>query len=196
MTDRSFQNPSSGHDRLVTAVFDQRDDAEEARRALLASGLSGQHILVLSGPSDGASLGADDDQTALARVPLPDQDRHVCAEAISRGATLVVADLLSGAEATQAIAILSSTSAVEMDRREADWREGGWSGVTTDALPSGIRGTTRDMAYTSPRDDDDTDTYESPSVRPHPTGAEDRRLIRDTNGQSPRARRYVAEDSG
>lgn len=202
MSDSSYRTPPAGHGRLVTAVFDQHQQAEDARQRLQAAGLPDQCLEVIEGATPGAAPGTGDDPafwTPLSRMSLPEADRHACAEALSRGGSVIVADHLTEAEAAQAVALLSAMPAVEMDAREAEWRDQGWSGMTAGALPGGVRGTTRDMAYTNPRDD--TDNYEGPSMRAHTPDADgfdqrsNRRLTRDRVQQTPRVRCYVEDGS-
>ena len=62
---------------------------------------------------------------------------------MTRGAAAVLADGLNVAEATRAIAVLSAMPAVDMNRREAEWRDDGWSGLPKGTLPDPERGRSR-----------------------------------------------------
>ncbi|MFC0201171.1 hypothetical protein [Paracoccus rhizosphaerae] len=191
MTAGSHPDTTAGRDRLVLAVFDEYQEAEDARAALREAGLPAAKIL--RAPQD-LSPSATDEPALPSGLSFPDADQHALTEALSRGAAAVLAEGLTNAEATQAVAILSAMPAVDMNRREAEWRDDGWTGLSQGTLPDPVRGTTRDMAYTNPRDDD-ADTYESPSVRPHQRDEATGHISRDTRGETPRVRCYVANRS-
>ena len=189
MTAGANPDAARGRDRLVLAIFDDHHEAEDARAALLEAGLPAPHIL--RAPQD-LSATATDQPALPPGLSFPDADQPALVEALSRGAAAVLADGLNDAEATRAIAVLSAMPAVDMNRREAEWRDDGWSGLPKGTLPDPVRGTTRDMPYTNPRDDE-AETYESPSVRPHHQDEAARHITRDTRGETPRVKCYVVD---
>ena len=118
--------------RTVTALFDQRADAEEAVDRLKAAGLGAEDVRVL----DKSSQGYDDASYSTHRQPgiwasiknafLPDEDRHTYEEGIRRGGYLVTADV-DEARADEAVRVLEETDTVDIDDRAGQWASQGWA---------------------------------------------------------------------
>ena len=127
---------SSSPRRMVTALFDRRSDAENAIGRLVNAGVPQDRIGLMPGDESDAS----DDAGASSRPEprgfwgslgdwlLPDEDRHVYAEGLSRGGYLI--SVTTGDEPyARVMAILDSEDAIDVDERAESWRsEGGWAG--------------------------------------------------------------------
>jgi hypothetical protein len=196
MSEPSSTAPSSSETRptrMVVAAFAQHEDAARAVPRLRDLEIPETAIRMIEGAAPDAA--GSRDGILPSHLGLPEADHEVFAEALLRGCTLVVVQDLTAEQTPPALAVLDDASAIDMEGREAAWRQEGWSGrAGSGTLPSGIRGTTRDMAFTNPRDD--TDNYEGPSQRAHTPDADDNlqardmRLARDTSAGRGGARSY------
>ncbi|ANY84997.1 hypothetical protein BB934_43040 (plasmid) [Microvirga ossetica] len=126
---------SSSARRMVTALFDRRSDAENAIGRLVNAGVPHDRICLMPGDASDAS----DDAGASSRPEprgfwgslgdwlLPDEDRHVYAEGLSRGGYLI--SVTTGDEHyARVMAILDSEDAIDIDERAESWRAEGWAG--------------------------------------------------------------------
>jgi stress response protein YsnF len=120
---------------MVTALFDRRSAAENAIRRLVNAGVPHDRIGLMPGDASDAS----DDAGASSRPEprgfwgslgdwlLPDEDRHVYAEGLSRGGYLISVN--TGDEHyARVMAILDSEDAIDIDERAESWRAEGWAG--------------------------------------------------------------------
>lgn len=80
------------------------------------------------GAATGGVLGA------LVGAGVPEEHAHVYAEGVRRGGTLVTVTA-EDSMATNIAGILQSAGAVDIDRRGAEWRSGGWSRFDENAEP-------------------------------------------------------------
>ena len=121
--------------RMVTALFDRRSAAENAIRRLVNAGVPHDRIGLMPGDASEAS----DDARASSRPEprgfwgslgdwlLPDEDRHIYAEGLSRGGYLI--SVTTGDEHyARVMAILDSEDAIDIDERAESWRSEGWAG--------------------------------------------------------------------
>jgi len=119
--------------RTITAMYDSRQEAEAARSQLESSGLSSGDISIIdqgaSGMSDSSVQGDGGEHRgffgALKDMFMPDQDRHAYSEGIRRGGFLLSARVEED-RADEAVRLLDSSSAVDFDSREDEWRQSGW----------------------------------------------------------------------
>ena len=151
--------------RMITAMFDTRAEADAAADHLVREvGLHRSAVQVHGGEAAAgtarnpasAAAGADDVTfwSALRDLFVPDEDRPTYAEGLRRGSFLLSAEV-DEAEVDRAMDVLESHGAVDLDTREAQWRESGWSGKETVAsLPTapetGVAGTTRETIIERP----------------------------------------------
>jgi uncharacterized protein (TIGR02271 family) len=70
----------------------------------------------------------------LVGLGIPDEDANMYAEGVRRGGTLVTVRT-DDAMADRAADILEHHGAVDLDKRGAEWRQGGWSRFDTNAKP-------------------------------------------------------------
>ena len=135
----------------IIAFFETRADAEQARDALVADGISSSSVRFLPETELGytrSSTTAAYDHTRdeggffgmLDGLNMPEEDRYAFAEGMSRGgiAVLVMAD---EADFNRISDLLDRYGALDLDAREAEWRQSGWTGYTG--------GTKADLASTA-----------------------------------------------
>jgi uncharacterized protein (TIGR02271 family) len=131
---------------MITAMFDDRSHADAAVQRLTQE-LNVDRDLVQVYAADGAST-----TTTAATTPstqdtglwasvkdmfVPDEDRHTYAEGMRRGSTVISAQIEESL-LDDAMSILESAGAVDLDSREDEWRQSGWTGyqaaATTDTI--------------------------------------------------------------
>jgi len=128
--------------RTVTAMFDSRSEAEEARQRLSTSNIDADSVRIIDKSTSGSSSssgsstgGGQEDQgfwASLKDMFVPDEDRHAYGEGISRGGFLLTAEVDED-QADEACRILEQSNSVDFDDREAGWRKEGWSGYSAGA---------------------------------------------------------------
>lgn len=122
--------------RTITALYDTPDEARRAREALIGLGLPPDRVRLHDGGSHTggttARTGAEEDRgflASLADLFMPQEDHATYAEGLRRGGTLVSAEV----EERNVDAVsdaLEAAGAVDIDTREAEWRQAGWGGAT------------------------------------------------------------------
>lgn len=140
--------------RTITAMFDDRSEAERAKSELQQIGANAE-IVDKSRMSQGSSggvgqgynqtygnsgaTGAAYDQSdrsgssgggfwaELKSAFVSDEDRHSYEEGVRRGCLLLTAHV-DESRADEAIRILDRDGTVDMDQREQKWRQEGWQG--------------------------------------------------------------------
>jgi Domain of unknown function (DUF2382) len=118
--------------RLLTAFFDNREDANQAVERLMSTGIVISDITMVAG-SESGQTGAYADQegtsfwTALKDLFLPEEDRYVYAEGLRRGGYLVSVRV-SDVQYERALDILDYEGTINIDERTEAWRAEGWTG--------------------------------------------------------------------
>jgi uncharacterized protein (TIGR02271 family) len=152
--------------RTLTAMFDTRAEAERAAETLRGLGLGAENIRMHqaeAGSGQGgtvATSGADRREDrgffgAIADLFMPDDDRATYSEGLRRGATLLLAEV-DEARMHQAMDAMEAAGAVDLDAREADWRQQGWSGGSMAGVSAGTVETSMVMPDTDARTGVDT----------------------------------------
>ena len=117
--------------RTLTALFDDRSDAEAAQERLKLSRIDADHIRIHDKSSQGygeTSRSTHEDRGIWASVKnafLPDEDRHTYEEGVRRGGYLLTADVNDDAVA-DAVRVLEEANTVDIDERAGAWRSSGW----------------------------------------------------------------------
>jgi uncharacterized protein (TIGR02271 family) len=120
----------------ITAMFDNRAEAERATEALVSqAGVSRSAIRLDAGSTttstttSGSASGTESKGllASIADLFLPDEDRHSYAEGMRRGGVLLSVQA-DEAQMDRVSDILESSGAVDLDTREAEWRQSGWAG--------------------------------------------------------------------
>jgi uncharacterized protein (TIGR02271 family) len=123
----------------LTAMFDTRDDAEDAVRRLVDAGIPQANVRLLPGYEADEPV-ADTTEVhkgffaSLADFFMPDEDRYSYAEGLRRGGYMVSVSDVEGALRDQAIDILDDEGAINLDEREENWRSEGWTGYAGSGL--------------------------------------------------------------
>jgi uncharacterized protein (TIGR02271 family) len=118
--------------RLLTAFFDNREDAHQAVEGLASMGIPRRDITMVEGSERGRT-GAYVDQEgtgfweALKDLFLPEEDRYTYAEGLRRGGYLVSVRV-SDAQYGRALDILDDEGTINIDERAEAWRVEGWTG--------------------------------------------------------------------
>lgn len=113
--------------RTVTAMFDDRAQAEAARDRLAADRFDPSAIRLI----DPAAPEPAGDQggfwSSLVDMFMPDEDRHFYGEGLSRGHVMLAADVPED-RAAAACRIVEGTGCVDLEERARDWAAQGWRG--------------------------------------------------------------------
>lgn len=145
--------------RTITAMFDERDDAEEAKADLIAAGVDAGNVSVL----DQSHVGGTGTPTTVGYSSTTDttsepgiwgtikswfsDDADTYEEGLRRGGYLLTARV-DEAMADRAIDILDDEGVVDTDARADTWRSEGWTGGRTAMTGdrSGLSGDRSDMS--------------------------------------------------
>ncbi|WP_218062347.1 YsnF/AvaK domain-containing protein [Paracoccus haeundaensis] len=115
----------------VSALFDTQDDAQRAVDRLLVARVDMSQIRLDSGKTDTATEQADQGKgfwDSLGDLLMPDEDRYSYAEGLSRGGHLLTVSGLDSEKYDAVLDILDDEGTVNLDEREASWRNEGWGG--------------------------------------------------------------------
>jgi len=119
--------------RTVTALFDNRQEAEAAADRLRQSRIDADRIRIMDQNSEGFRTDRYSDHedrgiwASIKEMFLPDEDRYTYEEGVRRGGVVVSAQVDED-EADEAVRILEQANSVDLDRRTQDWRSSGWTG--------------------------------------------------------------------
>jgi uncharacterized protein (TIGR02271 family) len=116
--------------RTVTALFDSRTEAEEAKSRLQSSRIDADRIRIVDQSSGGSGSmqeepGQQGFMASLKELFMPDEDAHAYSEGIRRGGYLVCAQVDED-EADEACRVLEQSNSVDFDSRQDQWRSEGW----------------------------------------------------------------------
>jgi len=150
--------------RMLTAFFDNRRDAEEAIARLVQAGVPRGEINLVEGDtrtsgasSSGASTSYEDTGfwATLSNLFMPDEDRHTYAEGLRRGGYMVSVHT-TDSQYQKALDILEDEGTINLDDRANEWKSEGWSGynpaqsrTTKTASGLGASGVSSSAASTS-----------------------------------------------
>jgi uncharacterized protein (TIGR02271 family) len=118
--------------RKVTALYDSNADAQQAKQRLLEIGVADEHVQILnesaSGtPDAGSTVEHKGLWASIKEMFIPDDDRRTFEESIRRGGFLLVASVEAD-HADDAIEALEGTNAVDLERRQEQWKTEGSAG--------------------------------------------------------------------
>lgn len=115
----------------ITALFDNRSDAEAAKERLKSARVDVDHVHIHdktsasykdSGYSTHQDRGIWD---SIKHAFLPDEDRHTYEEGVRRGGVLLTADV-DDSNVDEAVAVLEDANTIDIDDRAQEWRSSGW----------------------------------------------------------------------
>jgi len=134
-------------EKTLVAVFDNQSEAQQALDALTNKGFSSSNARIASAESLGysaesASASRPDQEESFGDkianfFGFGDQD-ETYTEAVRRGSYVLTVDAASDDEAERAADIIDEFDPVDIDEREASWRESGWQG--SQAAGTALRG--------------------------------------------------------
>ncbi|GJE43571.1 YsnF/AvaK domain-containing protein [Methylobacterium soli] len=139
--------------QTVTAMYDNRAEAEAAQAKLVAAGIPQASIKLLAGTQTaqtaqtGTTTGYDHTRdeggfwASLKDAFMPEEDRYTYSEGLSRGGTLLTVSV-EDTHVDTAMDILEEHGSVDLDEREAAWRKEGWSGYGAASAAGTSTGTT------------------------------------------------------
>ncbi|MGH1575093.1 YsnF/AvaK domain-containing protein [Methylobacterium sp. P31] len=129
--------------QTITAMYDKEADAQAAMNKLLSAGIERTAIRLVAGsakPSGTTSYDHTRDEGgfwgSLKEIFLPEEDRYAYTEGLSRGGTMLTVTA-QDAQVEKVYDILEEHGSVDLDERQAAWRQEGWGGYS-----SGTPGTT------------------------------------------------------
>lgn len=133
--------------RTITALFDSRAEAERAVEALVSTtGLDRSSVRLDAAPTSAGSAAPEEKGffASLGELFMPDEDRYSYSEGMRRGGVLVSAQV-DEVRLDRAMDVFEQHGAVDLDQREAEWRQSGWTGyggaaATGTAVPDGAPG--------------------------------------------------------
>lgn len=117
--------------RTITALFDDRSEAEAAVQRLMSAGLGAEDVRIHDKTTEGYQEDRHSNHhdrglwASIKHAFLPDEDRHTYEEGVRRGGYLVTADV-DEARADTAIKVLEESNTVDIDERSQQWRAQGW----------------------------------------------------------------------
>lgn len=115
----------------VSALFDNQDDAQRAVDRLLEAGVDMSRIRMDAGGTDTTTARPEQSKgfwDSLGDLFMPEEDRYSYAEGLSRGGQLLTVSGLTSAEYDAVLDIMDDEGTVNLDEREASWRNEGWGG--------------------------------------------------------------------
>ena len=130
--------------RTITAMFDSRSEAEEARSRLTQSSIDADNVRIVDQSSSSSGSG-DQGGTgggfwaSVKEAFLPDEDRHAYEEGVRRGGYLLCAQVDED-RADEAIRLLEESNSIDFDQRQEQWRGEGWPGFQGTQTRQGIAG--------------------------------------------------------
>ena len=115
----------------ITALFDNRADAEAAKDRLKSANVDADHIHVHDKSSSGyneAGYSSHENRgiwNSVKHAFLPDEDRHTYEEGVRRGGAVLTADVEDD-RVEEAVRVLEEANSVDIDDRSSQWRSSGW----------------------------------------------------------------------
>src|SRR5215213_1978835 len=141
MTSGTPTGMGSQQTRMLTAMFDSREDANEAIERLVELGIPRTNCRLVEGEStsqssststaSGESKGFWD---SLSDLFMPEEDRYTYAEGLRRGGYLLSVNV-TDAQYEKALDILDDEGTINIDERADTWRKEGWSERGYQSLP-------------------------------------------------------------
>ncbi|MDO5657083.1 MAG: YsnF/AvaK domain-containing protein [Paracoccus sp. (in: a-proteobacteria)] len=124
-----MHHDSTGH--TLSAMFDNRADADRAAARLREIGVTDVALHGEENAGYDATTRRDPAEErgffdSLADFFFPEDDRATYAEGLNRGGYLVTARNVPEARMDEVTNILDSEGSVDLDAREAEWRDSGW----------------------------------------------------------------------
>ena len=117
--------------RTVTALFDNRADAEAAQARLHEASVGAAHVRIHDKSTPGytdtgySSRNEPGLWSSIKNAFLPDEDRHTYEEGVRRGGFLLTADVDED-NVDHVVRVLEEADTVDIDECSQQWRSSGW----------------------------------------------------------------------
>ena len=176
--------------RTITALFDQRSDAEAAKNRLEAANVDAGHISIHDKTSSGFhATGKSTTQdpgvwASIKNAFVPDEDRHTYEEGVRRGGFLLTADV-NDDNIDAAVRVLEESDSIDVDDRSQQWKSSGWDHAPAAAIGAGAGA----AAYGSDRTGGDVEGEQSIPI------VEEQLVVgkREVDRGGARVRSYITE---
>jgi len=176
--------------RNITALFDQRADAEAAKNRLEAANVETGHISIHDKTSSGFhATGKSTTQdpgvwASIKNAFVPDEDRHTYEEGVRRGGFLLTADV-NDDNIDAAVRVLEESDSIDVDDRAQQWKSSGWDHTPAAAVGTGVGA----AAYGSDRTGTDVEGEQSIPI------VEEQLVVgkREVDRGGARVRSYITE---
>jgi uncharacterized protein (TIGR02271 family) len=115
----------------ITAMFDNRSDAEAAKARLESANVDAEHVHIHDKTSSAhreQGYSTHEDRgvwDSIKNAFLPDEDRHTYEEGLRRGGVLLTADV-DDDRVDEAVRVLEGAGSIDIDDRSSQWRSSGW----------------------------------------------------------------------
>lgn len=134
----------------LAAVFETRAEATQAQEELILNGFDRGSIKITDSGSAAGRARIDDDASILGNIKQmfsdligrEHADRHVYAEALNRGHTVLTVESEDLAKADLAADIVEDFNPIDIDEHETMWRASGWTGAEILRSGTGMQQTT------------------------------------------------------
>lgn len=130
--------------QALVAVFDKQAQAQQARDALLGEGFLNDNMQLASAESMGGTAGEHQQHDESFGDKVKDffgfgkhDEADTYSEAVKRGNCVLTIDVANDDEAKRAEDIMEKHDPIDIDEREAQWRESGWQGSQASSQSSG-----------------------------------------------------------
>ena len=182
----------------ITALFDNRADAEAAKQRLQNARVDADHVHLHDKSSTGHRenhYSTHEDRgfwDSIKNAFVPDEDRHTYEEGVRRGGTLLTADVDDDC-IDEAVRILEEADTVDIDDRSNQWRSSGWDYAGT---PTGSATGGRSAFGGLDNDRSDRDTLSGTGEREEVIPIVEENLVvgkRDVSRGGVKVRSYVTE---
>ncbi|HEX7982634.1 MAG TPA: hypothetical protein VF616_03890 [Duganella sp.] len=163
----------------LAAVFETRAEATKAQEELILNGFDRGSIQICDSGSVAGRARIDDDASILGNIKQmfseligrEHADRHVYAEALNRGHTVLTIETEDMAKADLAADIVEDFNPIDIDEHETMWRASGWTGAEILRSGTGMQQTTVGALQSAP---------EPHGIRPREEAVE---FVRSEQGQ-------------
>lgn len=186
----AMETANTGAMRSLSAMFDRREDAARAVSALKQAGIADVTLTGEENQGYGTRDYSADNRTdrgffeSIGDFFFPEEDRYAYAEGLNRGGYLVTVRNIPDNQYDTALDILDDEGAVDLDAREAEWRNQGWAGYGAAGTGAAATGYGADRDLTADANAEGTIDVVEEQIR---VGK------RQTEGGRVRVRSYVVE---
>ena len=120
----------------IVGCFDNPADARAVQQELISAGMPRENVHLVAEESRRTTTSTHDDPGLWQSIKeafgfADERDRSTYTEAARRGSVIVTVDAPDNT-IDQTVAIMRRHNVVDLDSREAEWRQQGWAGIASD----------------------------------------------------------------